>query len=38
MKKKGILLFATMWMDFESIVLSEISRRVANIVYHLYME
>ena len=27
-----------MWMDVEGIMLSEISQRKANTVYHLYVE
>ena len=38
-KKNEILPFATMWMDLEGIMLSEMSDRERQIVcYHLYME
>ena len=38
-KKNEILPFATMWMDLEGIMLSEISQRKTNTVcYHLYVE
>ena len=38
-KKNAILSFATMWMDLEGIMLSEISQRKINTVwYHLYVE
>ena len=36
--KNEILLFAITWMDLEGIMLSKISQRKTNIVYHLYME
>ena len=39
MKKNEILLFATMWMELEGIMLSEISQRKTNIIcFHLYVE
>ena len=38
-KKKGRLPFATTWMDFKGIILSEISHRKPNSVWsHLYVE
>ena len=38
-KKNEILPFATMWMDLESIMHSEINQRKTNTVrYHLYVE
>ena len=38
-KKKEILPLATMWMDLEIIMLSEISQRKTNILYYyLYVE
>ena len=30
--------FATSWMDLEVIILSEVSQRKTNIIYHLYVE
>ena len=36
-KKNEILPCAAMWMDLEGIMLSEISHRKTNIVYHLYV-
>ena len=37
-KKNEILPFAKTWMDFEGVMLSEISQRKTNTVYHLYVE
>ena len=38
-KKNEILPFATMWMDLEGIMLSEISqRKTITVCYHLCME
>ena len=38
-KENKILPFATMWMDLESIMLSEISQRKTNTVcYHLHVK
>ena len=37
-EKEGILPFVTIWMDLESTVISEISQRKTNTVYHLHME
>ena len=38
-KKNKILLFAPMWMDLESTMLSEINQRKTNTVYyHLYVK
>ena len=30
--------FAAIWMDLESIMLSELSQRKTNIVYHLHVK
>ena len=40
LKKKKILPFATVWMDLENIMLSEISqsKKDKSIRFHLYME
>ena len=37
-KKSRILPFATVQMDLEDIMLSEISQRMTNAVYHLYVK
>ena len=37
-KKKNEILSSATWVDVESIMLSEISHRKTNTVYHLYME
>jgi len=37
-KKNEILPFATTWIDLENIILSEISQRKTNIIYHLFVE
>ena len=37
-KKNEILPFATVWMDLDNTVLSEISQRKTNTVYHLYVK
>ena len=36
--KNEIKPFGATWMDLEIIILSEISQRKMNIIYHLYME
>ena len=38
LKKNEIMPFAATWMDLEMIILSEISQRKTNIIYHLYVE
>jgi len=37
-KKNETLPFATTWMGLKSVILSEISQRKTNILYHLYVE
>ena len=37
-KKNEILPFVKMWMDLEGIMLSEISQRKTNTVFHLHVE
>ena len=39
-KRKGILPFATTWMDLEDIMLSDIirHRKTNSVCYHLYVE
>ena len=37
-KKNEILPFAATWMNLENIILSKISQKEKDIVYHLYME
>ena len=37
-KKNEITLFTTIWMDLKIIILSEVSQRKINIIYHLYVE
>ena len=37
-KKNKIISFAATWMDLEIIILSEVSQRKSNIIYHLYVE
>ena len=37
-KKNEIIPFATVWMDLEIIILSEISQRKTNTIYHLYVD
>ena len=37
-KKNEILPFAAMWMDPKNIMLSEVSQRKTNTVYHLYVD
>ena len=36
--KNEILPFAATWMNLENIILSKISQKEKDIVYHLYME
>ena len=36
--KNEILSFAAIWMDLEIIILSEISQRKTNIIYHLHVQ
>ena len=35
-KKNEIMSFAAIWMDLDTVILSEISQRKTNICYHLY--
>ena len=37
-KKKEILPFVTAWMNFEGIILSEISQTERQVLYQLYLE
>ena len=37
-KRNEITPFATTWMDLEIIILSEVSQRKTNTIYHLYVE
>ena len=37
-KKNEIMPFAATWMDLEIIILSEVSQRKTNTLYHLYVE
>ena len=37
MKRMEYCPFAAAWLDLESIILSEVSQRKTNIVYHLYV-
>ena len=37
-KKNEVMPFSATWMDLEIIILSEISQRKTNIIYHLYVE
>ena len=36
--KTEIMPFAATWVDLEIIILSEVSQRKTNIIYHLYVE
>ena len=36
--KNEILSFVAIWTDLEIIILSEISQRKTNIIYHLHMQ
>ena len=37
-RKSEIMSFAATWMDLEIIILSEVSQRKTNTIYHLYVE
>ena len=37
-KKNDIPAFAATWMDKEIIILSEVSQRKTNIIYHVYVD
>ena len=38
MKKNEVMPFSATWMDLQIIILSEVSQRKTNIIYHLYVE
>ena len=37
-KKNEIMTFAATWMNLEMIILSEVSQKKKNTIYHLYVE
>ena len=37
-RKNKIMLFAATWMQLEMIILSEVSQKKTNTIYHLYVE
>ena len=37
-KKNEIMSFAATWMDLEIIILSKISQKETNTIYHFYVE
>ena len=36
--KKNEIIFVATWLDLEIIILSKVSQRETNTIYHLYME